>query len=132
MRELEAQKPGASKNYRCFTVSKTDLLARFRYSGKITPKERTHDSEVDNNHPTVKTVALMQWLISLITPPKGVVLDTFNGSGSTGVSCLSLSDLQPSYIGMERDPLYVKVTRKRFRHTVRHLRKSSHGMKTLF
>jgi site-specific DNA-methyltransferase (adenine-specific) len=43
---------------------------------------------VDNKHPTVKALALMRWLVRLITPPGGVVLDPFMGSGSTGVAAI--------------------------------------------
>jgi DNA modification methylase len=42
-----------------------------------------------NTHPTVKSVALMRWLVRLITPPGGLVLDPFAGSGSTGVAALA-------------------------------------------
>lgn len=52
-----------------------------------------------NVHPTVKSVALMQWLIRLITPPGGVVLDMFAGSGTTGVAAL-LEGF--SFIGVEQ------------------------------
>lgn len=42
-----------------------------------------------NSHPTVKSVSLMQWLIRLVTPPGGIVLDPFAGSGTTGVAALA-------------------------------------------
>jgi site-specific DNA-methyltransferase (adenine-specific) len=42
-----------------------------------------------NHHPTVKSISLMRWLCRLITPPGGVVLDPFAGSGSTGVAALA-------------------------------------------
>jgi len=51
-----------------------------------------------NSHPTVKSIALMTWLIKLITPPGGVVLDPFAGSGSTGVAAL-LSGFR--FVGVE-------------------------------
>jgi len=41
-----------------------------------------------NSHPTVKSVALMRYLCRLVTPPNGVVLDVFTGSGTTGIACL--------------------------------------------
>lgn len=44
---------------------------------------------VHNHHETVKSIALMRWLIRLITPPGGVVLDPFAGSGTTGVAALA-------------------------------------------
>ena len=65
---------------------------------------------VGNNHPTVKPVALMEYLIKLITPPGGVVLDPFNGSGSTGMAAVGLGY---NYIGCELDPAYVEISEKR-------------------
>ena len=63
-----------------------------------------------NNHPTVKPVELMKYLITLITPPGGVVLDPFNGSGSTGMAAVELGF---EYIGCELDPAYVKISETR-------------------
>ena len=63
-----------------------------------------------NNHPTVKPVALMEYLIKLITPPGGTVLDPFNGSGSTGMAAVGLGY---NYIGCELDPAYVAIAEKR-------------------
>jgi site-specific DNA-methyltransferase (adenine-specific) len=65
---------------------------------------------VGNNHPTVKPIELMKYLIKLITPPGGVVLDPFNGSGSTGCAAVELGF---DYIGCELDPAYVEITNKR-------------------
>jgi site-specific DNA-methyltransferase (adenine-specific) len=63
-----------------------------------------------NNHPTVKPIELMKYLIKLITPPGGIVLDPFNGSGSTGCAAVELGY---DYIGCELDPAYVKIANKR-------------------
>ena len=63
-----------------------------------------------NNHPTVKPIELMKYLIKLITPPGGVVLDPFNGSGSTGCAAVELGF---NYIGCELDPAYVDISLKR-------------------
>jgi len=65
---------------------------------------------VGNNHPTVKPIELMKYLIKLITPPGGTVLDPFNGSGSTGCAAVELGF---EYIGCELDPAYVEITNKR-------------------
>jgi site-specific DNA-methyltransferase (adenine-specific) len=65
---------------------------------------------VGNNHPTVKPVALMEYLIKLITPPGGTVLDPFNGSGSTGMAAVGLGY---NYIGCELDPAYVDIANRR-------------------
>jgi site-specific DNA-methyltransferase (adenine-specific) len=65
---------------------------------------------IGNNHPTVKPIELMKYLIKLITPPGGTVLDPFNGSGSTGCAAVELGH---PYIGCELDPAYVAITEKR-------------------
>jgi site-specific DNA-methyltransferase (adenine-specific) len=63
-----------------------------------------------NNHPTVKPIALMKYLIKLITPKGGRVLDPFNGSGSTGCAAVELGH---EYVGIELDPKYVEIATKR-------------------
>jgi hypothetical protein len=63
-----------------------------------------------NNHPTVKPIELMKYLIKLVTPPGGTVLDPFNGSGSTGCAAVELG---MTYIGCELDPAYVEISTKR-------------------
>ena len=65
---------------------------------------------VGNNHPTVKPIELMKYLIKLVTPPGGTVLDPFNGSGSTGCAAVELGF---NYIGCELDPAYVEISLKR-------------------
>ena len=70
-----------------------------------------------NNHPTVKPIELMKYLICLITPPGGVVLDPFNGSGSTGCAAVELGY---EYIGCELDPAYVEIARKRIEAWFQH------------
>lgn len=77
---------------------------------------RTYDAlPVANHHPTVKSQALMRWLVTLITPPGGVVLDCFAGSGSTGVAAVSLGH---SFIGIEADADYCAIAEARLRHAV--------------
>ena len=63
-----------------------------------------------NNHPTVKPVELMKYLIRLVTPKGGRVLDPFNGSGSTGCAAVELGC---EYVGIELDPAYVEIAKKR-------------------
>jgi len=66
--------------------SDTGSAARFFYSAKASQAERNADGE--NDHATVKPISLMEYLCKLVTPPNGVVLDPFTGSGSTGVAAL--------------------------------------------
>lgn len=63
-----------------------------------------------NNHPTIKPVKLMSYLINMITPPKGIVLDPFMGSGSTGVAAVKEGF---NFIGIELDPEYFKIAEAR-------------------
>lgn len=63
-----------------------------------------------NNHPTVKPTDLMRYLCRLVTPPGGVVLDPFMGSGSTGKAC-ALEGFR--FIGIEREAEYVEIARAR-------------------
>ena len=70
---------------------------------------RTAD-EVRNSHPTVKPLALMRWLVRLVTPPGGLVLDPFCGSGTTGIAA-SLECFR--FSGVEREPEYADIARQR-------------------
>jgi len=63
-----------------------------------------------NHHPTVKPIALMQYLVRLITPPAGIVLDPFMGSGSTGKACMYEGF---SFIGIDQSEEYVKISQAR-------------------
>lgn len=86
----------------------TDLLkdsARFFYCAKASKADRG-----ENHHPTVKPTDLMRYLCRLVTPPNGIVLDPFNGSGSTGCAAV-LEGFQ--YIGIEREAEYIAISEKR-------------------
>lgn len=80
--------------------------SRFFYCAKASKKERGED----NNHPTVKPIALMKYLARLITPPEGIMLDPFAGSGTT----LIASKLEGFFfIGIEREAKYCEIARRR-------------------
>jgi DNA modification methylase len=66
-----------------------------------------------NTHLTVKPLALMQWLVKLITPPGGTVLDPFTGSGSTGAAAILEGR---RFLGIEREPEYVDIACARLTH----------------
>lgn len=68
-----------------------------------------------NIHPTVKPVALMRWLVRLVAPPGGVVLEPFAGSGTTLVACEAEG---VSGIGFERSPEYCDIVRARVQHAI--------------
>lgn len=84
------------------------VQTRFRYA----PKASKSDKGDGNVHPTVKSTKLMQYLIKLITPPNGVVLDCFMGSGSTGVSAKRAGF---QFIGIEKEPEYFEIASNRLK-----------------
>jgi DNA modification methylase len=63
-----------------------------------------------NNHPTVKPIALMEYLIKMVTPKGGIVLDPFSGSFSTGVACVKNGF---GFVGIEREEEYVVIGKAR-------------------
>ena len=65
-----------------------------------------------NHHPTVKPTKLMQYLVRLVTPPDGIVLDPFMGSGSTGKAC-AIEGFR--FIGIEREAEYIDIARARIK-----------------
>jgi site-specific DNA-methyltransferase (adenine-specific) len=80
--------------------------------GGSNPRNRTNDVKV-NHHPTVKPTDLMRYLVKLITPPNGTVLDPFTGSGSTGKGAVIEGF---NFIGIELDPDYVAIATARIQH----------------
>jgi site-specific DNA-methyltransferase (adenine-specific) len=66
-----------------------------------------------NHHPTVKPLSLMKWLLTLVVPPGGTVLDPFLGSGTTACAAALLGI---SCIGIEADEEYLEIARRRVAH----------------
>lgn len=77
-------------------------------SGKF--PDHDHRERGGNNHPTVKPVRLMEYLVRMVTPPGGVVLDPFMGSGTTGVAAKNLGF---QFIGIEREAEYAEIAKRR-------------------
>jgi DNA modification methylase len=86
--------------------------ARFFYCAKASTSERGDG----NNHPTVKPLDLIKYLVKLITPPDGIVLDMFGGSGTTALACL---DLGFPYIVIEKEPDHVFIANERIKQATR-------------
>lgn len=84
----------------------TGSAARFFYCAKASKSDRG----ADNIHPTVKPTDLMRYLCRLVTPPGGVVLDPFMGSGSTGKAAM-LEGFR--FIGCEMSPEYMAIANAR-------------------
>lgn len=80
--------------------------SRFFYVAKASKSERGEG----NAHPTVKPVKLMRYLCRLITPPRGLVLDPFMGSGSTGVAAKAEGF---EFVGIEREKEYFEIAQAR-------------------
>jgi len=83
--------------------------SRFFYCPKASKSDRNRGG-ADNKHPTVKSTQLMRYLVKLITPPGGIVLDPFTGSGSTGVAA---KEEGMDFIGIEQQPEYCEIARTR-------------------
>ena len=77
--------------------------------GGDNPRNRTNNAKL-NHHPTVKPTTLMQYLVRLVTPPNGIVLDPFMGSGSTGKACAYEGF---DFIGIDQSAEYVEIARAR-------------------
>lgn len=80
--------------------------ARFFYC----PKANKKDREDGNTHPTVKPTDLMAYLCRLVTPPSGIILDPFMGSGSTGKAAVREGF---NFIGIDKEEEYVAIASKR-------------------
>lgn len=87
----------------------TGSAARFFYCAKASKKDR----EEGNNHPTVKPTDLMRYLCRLVTPPGGVLLDPFMGSGSTGKAAVREGFF---FIGIEQDEKYFQIAKARIQN----------------
>jgi site-specific DNA-methyltransferase (adenine-specific) len=81
----------------------------FRYEAKAPASERPR-GEDGTAHATVKPLALMRWLVRLVTPPGGVVLDPFLGSGTTAEACV-IEGFR--CIGIERDETHLPLIKAR-------------------
>ena len=110
-----------SRYFYCAKASKRDRNEgcehiepkQYSHDGRETPIENAYQrngSSSSNNHPTVKPTALMRYLCRLVTPPGGVVLDPFTGSGSTGKAA-ALEGFR--FIGIEREAEYVEIAKAR-------------------
>lgn len=89
-----------------FRFGDSGSAARFFYCAKASKGERGEG----NNHPTVKPVALMRYLCRLATPPGGILLDPFMGSGTTGIAAKAEGFF---FVGIEREAKYFEIATAR-------------------
>jgi DNA modification methylase len=81
------------------------------------PVWKVNDQGKRNVHPTVKPIELMRWLVRLVTPPGGTVLDPFAGSGTTGCAAV-LEGFR--FVGIEREPEYADIAEARIKWWAEH------------
>ncbi|GAF96647.1 unnamed protein product, partial [marine sediment metagenome] len=93
--------------------------SRFFYTAKPSKKEKNAGCDT-NNHPTVKSKKLMSYLIRMITPPGGTILDPFTGSGSTGIAALEEGF---KFFGIEKEEEYTKIAKARLEYTLTQLKR---------
>lgn len=93
-------------------ASNSGGASRFFYCAKASKSERNAGLDDKNTHPTVKPLTLMRYLVRLITPPEGICLDPFMGSGTTGLACAAEGF---DFIGIERDPEYFALAEQRIK-----------------
>ena len=97
---------GSEEVKACFPENTSRFFKSIIYQAKASKAERGEG----NNHPTVKPVALMEYLINMVTPPSGTVLDPFMGSGTTGVAC-KLNEF--GFVGIDMIPDHVEIAKRR-------------------
>ena len=85
-------------------------MHNFIESGICMGKERIKNNEGKNLHPTQKPLAVLEKIIKIASNENDVVLDCFNGVGSTGEAALKLNR---RYLGIEIDSMYMEATKKR-------------------
>jgi len=98
--------PSAEEVRECFPNESERFFKSILYYPKASKKDRG----VGNTHPTVKSKALCEYLIKMITPKGGIVLDPFTGSGSTLVAA---KDNGFQYIGIELTEDYLPIIQAR-------------------
>jgi site-specific DNA-methyltransferase (adenine-specific) len=107
---------GASRFFYCAKASKSERNAGLEGMEKKsssnfgTIQEYSTNPEKQNFHPTVKPIKLMAYLCKLITPPNGVILDPFMGSGTTGIAAIGNGF---RFVGIERESEYVEIAARR-------------------
>ena len=102
----------------CGGLGDEGSASRYFYCAKTSKRDRNEglSSNNKNIHPTVKPTSLMQYLIRLVTPKGGTVLDPFNGSGSTGKGCMYENadrNANYKYIGVELTEEYLPISKAR-------------------
>jgi DNA modification methylase len=107
---IDKREDVGSNNGHGDTGGASRFFPRFRYEAKASDRSVPGREDLVNKHETHKSPELMRWLVRLITPPGGVVLDQFMGSGTTGVAAAAEGC---RFIGIEREAQHFEVARAR-------------------
>ena len=99
------------------TTTPTSTIAKGRSGGQRLGDRKYKPAPPANNHPTVKPINLMRWLCRLVTPPGGLILDPFLGSGTTGCAA-ALEGFD--FIGIEREAEYLAIAKARIAFWAQH------------
>ena len=102
-----------------------ESIDRFFYSAKASKEEK----EDYNNHPTVKPIALMRYLLDMVTPEGGVVLDPFMGSGSTGVASVNAGY---GFYGIEKSREYHAIAVQRIGKAIENKKTGEQNVSSLW
>lgn len=108
---LWARKRGAKHHFNYKTAKAyagKQMLDVWDAIGPPNKAERRH-----GRHPTQKPTALVSRCLAISSPHRGVVLDPFNGSGTTGVVCVGLAGSRLKYIGIDMNEEYLEITKQR-------------------
>jgi site-specific DNA-methyltransferase (adenine-specific) len=105
---------GGGKSFPTYQDGDNMGASRFFYVAKANKKDR-NEGEVINTHPTVKPTTLMRYLVRLVTPEGGMVLDPFTGSGSTGKAAILEGK---KFIGIELTEEYLPIIASRLKHAL--------------
>ena len=128
--EGRGDKGGASRFFYCVKASKSERnlgCDELKEIESIYPGANTFDKEGNrvlkdgstipplkskNNHPTVKPIKLMEYLVKLVSKEGSTVLDPFLGSGTTAIACIKLNR---KWVGIEREEDYIKIIQARIK-----------------
>jgi DNA modification methylase len=114
MHSLEDQDSSTQSNRRCLKCGKVHF-GQPHCECEEPEWEETRGSKVKNFHPTAKSIKLMRHLVRLVTPPDGIVLDPFSGSGSTLVAAI---EENKTFIGIEKQVDYHAIAQARVTSTM--------------
>jgi site-specific DNA-methyltransferase (adenine-specific) len=122
---------GASRSFfqACPFDATDGEIARFFFGAKASRRDKDEGldrlrGERRNIHPTVKPTALMRYLVRLITPAGGIVLDPFAGSGSSGKAALAEG---MRFVGFELNPQFARIATARLKHAAADRPKARHA-----